>query len=383
MIGGLLPLLLAQTNAPAMEVAPSTRPTEPAPDEGIFLPQGVSTIAGDVDGVFFYINAVTVFFTVLIFALTIYYAIRYRASRNPVPEPPQHNNVLEVVWTVVPLILVLAMFWFGFRQFMDQTIAPPNAERIAVDGYTWAWQFKYPNPKGGPEVTSQTLYMPVNRPVVLELGSRDVIHSLFLPEFRLKRDVVPGRWNKFWLEATKTGTYEVYCTEYCGDRHSQMATNAVVLDEAAYRAKILELADITNDGRGGKRTPVQVGEYLYRLQGCNQCHRVEDQNSAIGPSWVNMYMSDQPLASGRTVKSDYDYLRESIYYPGKEIAINTQTGAAYGNVMPAYPNLSEAEIRYLVEYMKSLSDAHKGEADARPLDDERVRQYSRPYEATP
>lgn len=383
MTGGFLNLL-AQTTAPVTQLEPTTRPAAHAPDEGIFLPQGVSTVAADIDWLFNYINAVTVVFTVGIFAVTIWFAIRYRESRNPVPEPPQHNNVLEVVWTVIPLILVLFMFWFGFRQFMDQTVAPPNADRIAVEGFTWDWNFNYPNPLGGPEVKSKILYLPANRPVVLEMGSRDVIHSLYLPEFRLKKDVVPGRWNKMWLEATKTGEYEVYCTEYCGDRHSRMFTKAIVLNEADYREQLLRLADYTKTPEGEPRSPVQVGEYLYTLQGCNSCHKVAGSatdTSGQGPSWVNMYGADQPLVGGGSVKMDYDYLRESIYYPGRKLAQHRDgSGKAYGNIMTPYPQLSEADVRYLVEYMKSLSDAHKAEADNRPLDDSRKREYSRPYE---
>ncbi len=356
---------------------PTTIPSGFTPGSGWFLPEQASTIAPAIDFLFDYINAVSIVFTVGILALTVWWAWKYRSSVHPDPKPPGHNNVLEVVWTVVPGLLILVMFWLGFKGYNDMTVVPPLAKRVAVIGKTWVWTFNYPNPDGGADSVDSVLYAPVNEPVVLEMTSDDVIHSFYIPAFRVKKDVVPGRYNKLWFQATRTGEFPVYCTEYCGQQHSEMLTKVVVLEADAYAAKMKEIANIRQANKE-YLSPVEIGKKLAALQGCKSCHSV-DGTPGTGPTWKNLWGEPVPLASGKQVVADYDYVKESIYYPGKELVMKEDGSGSYGNAMPAAPQLDGEMVWYITQYMKSLSDKHAVEADVNKLTDDKVKEIQKQF----
>jgi cytochrome c oxidase subunit II len=343
-----------------MILAQPTYPIPPGTDgAGVFLPRQASTVAPAVDYLFYYINAVSIVFAFGCIALTFWWAWKYRAAKQPEPEPAGHNNVLEIVWSVIPAVLILVMFWFGFKGYMDMTVAPPAADRVVVKGKMWNWLFEYPNADGSLVGISDILYLPKGSPVALEMTSADVIHSLYIPAFRLKKDVVPGRYNKFWVQPTETGEFPVYCTEYCGTSHSKMLAKAVVLEPDEYRAKVRELADFRKSA-GAYLSPPEIGKKLVALNGCGTCHNVSGAAGGTGPTWKNLYGEVQQVASGKNPVADYDYMLESIHYPQRQIALDEQ-GKPYTAAMSAYTNLSAEQIWYITEYMKTLSDKSAGE----------------------
>jgi cytochrome c oxidase subunit 2 len=342
-----------------------------ASHQGFFMPKQASSIAPQVDWLMWFINAVSIFFTVLIFALVIYFAWRYRANRNPVPAPAGHNNILEAVWTIIPAIIVLLIFFFGFRGYMEMSVQPAAAHQVRVVGFKWGWTFEYRHPIDGTPIKLDRLILPEGEPVQFIMESTDVIHSLFIPSMRLKKDVVPGRFNKFWVQPTRANkanpyllttdeekaaawaaAYDVYCTEYCGTKHSKMLTKALVLSPDQYRAALIIEGDIFN--KDGQPLPLEiVGETLYNRRGCNQCHSI-DGKSGIGPTWKDLYGAQRQFTDGTTVVADENYIKESILYPGRKVV------APYGNVMASYlGQLNDREIAALIEYMKSVSTKHQ------------------------
>ncbi|KXK31692.1 MAG: Cytochrome c oxidase subunit 2 precursor [Candidatus Hinthialibacteria bacterium OLB16] len=189
-------------------------------DETFWLPAQRSTYAGEVDALFYFILWLSVFFFSLIVGLMVYFVWKYRAREGHTSQPsPIHNTTLEVVWTIIPVLIVIVIFYMGFTGFMNIANPPQNAYEINVTGMKWKWLFTYPN-----GYVDEKLHVPVNRPIRLVMTSEDVIHSLYIPAFRMKMDVVPGRYHKIWFNANKEGEYDVYCAEYCGTSHSDMIT---------------------------------------------------------------------------------------------------------------------------------------------------------------
>jgi cytochrome c oxidase subunit 2 len=272
----------------------------------------------------------------------IYFAYRYRRqSPDDRPTPVHESKLLEISWIVVPTILVLLVFNWGFKSFIKMNVAPPNAYEIQAEAWKWNWLFTYPN-----GTQSDTLYVPEGRPVKVTMSSRDVIHSFFVPAFRVKQDVLPNRYTSVWFEATNQGTYDLFCTEYCGTNHSDMITKTKVVSQQ-------EFSDWVESGGGATDDmPLpQLGERLYRQQGCNACHSL-DGSRMVGPTWQGLYGTENhAMADGSTVTADENYLREAILEPGATIV------EGYSNVMPAnYQSLSERELSALIAFMKEQSD---------------------------
>lgn len=324
-----------------------------------WMPPRASTAAFDADWLFYFILAICTFFTVLVTAVMILFVLKYR-QRAGKPAPGKaagHSTALEVTWTVIPVIIVIVIFFYGFRGYLDQAVIPPNAINVNVTARMWNWQFEYPN--GG---ISDVLYVPVDRPVQFTLISEDAIHSMFIPAFRLKRDVVPGRYNKFWVEATQLGTYPLMCTEYCGTQHSKMGTTVEVMKEADWEQKMEEVADIFNEidpvtGEPVARPLEDVGSALYTGRGCAQCHSLSGER-LIGPSWKNLWGAERQFVDGSTAVADENYISSSILYPQQQVV------AGYGGVMPSYlGSLNQREIGAIIVYMKSLSDGYKAGPD--------------------
>lgn len=308
-------------------------------DRTLWMPAQRSSVAGDVDWLFYFILWICVFFFVLIVVLMLAFIIKYRAREGREPEPrPDHNMPLEIVWTAIPLALVIAIFWFGFKGYMALAVIPQNSYQVTVTGQKWKWLFTYPN-----GYVDEKLHVPVDKPVQLLMSSEDVIHSFFVPSFRVKHDVVPGRFTKMWFRGIKPGEFQVLCTEYCGKGHSEMLTSVVVHEPGQFERWLEEAADFVS-----KMPPVEAGKLLYEKRGCTQCHSV-DGTKLVGPSFKGAFGRSEQLADGSRVTVDENYVRESILNPSARVV------AGYDPVMPTFQGrLKDAEIGAIIEYLKTL-----------------------------
>lgn len=308
---------------------------------GFWMPPQVSTVARGVDALFWLIFWIAAFFFTLICVLMVVFAWRFRRrGHDQTGTGPAHNLPLELTWTIVPLILVIIIFSVGFRGYIHMSVPPINAYPILVTGQKWNWMFTYPN-----GYVDAELHVPVNRPVQLTLTSEDVIHSLYIPAFRVKRDAVPGRYNKAWFQATQPGTYPLLCAEYCGTKHSDMLTRVIVHAPGEFEAWLEKASNFLET-----MPPAEAGRLLYERRGCAQCHTL-DGTRAIGPSFKGLFGHEQPLAGGGLVTVDENYIRESILDPQAKIV------AGYDPVMPTYKGrLKDAEITAIIEFIKTLRE---------------------------
>ena len=312
-------------------------------DGGSFwLPPRNSTAAAGTDWAFYLIFWISLFFFVMIVALMVYFTIRYRRrpDRKVAEHAPHHSTALEIVWTVIPIGLTVLMFWGGFKAFLNLSEPPSNTFDIYVTGQKWKWLFTYPNGYVGEE-----LHVPLDSPVRLVMTSDDVIHSFYIPDFRVKKDVVPGRYTNLWFEATESGQFHIFCAEYCGTGHSDMITQVVVHEPADFAAWLEKAAAFVDT-----LPPADAGEYLYKKYGCNQCHSV-DGTANTGPSFQNSYGYEHLMSDGTTVAVDENYIHESILDPQAKIRDGFQ------GVMPTFQGkIKESEIRQITAYLKYLSD---------------------------
>ena len=333
-----------------------------AQSDSFWMPVRASSYAGDVDRVFYFILGVATFFFTLITVLMILFVVRYRRRAGQAAEAsPNHSFKLELTWTIIPVIIVIAIFIMGFRGFMNMTTEPANSYEIVVTAYKWAWAFTYPN-----GYVDSNLHVPANRPIKLVLTSQDVIHSLFVPAFRIKKDAVPGRYNRTWFEATEVNTdpgYDLLCAEYCGTSHSAMIAKVFVHDPSEFNSWLEQASQWE-----GRMTPLQRGAQLYSQRGCTQCHST-DGHAVIGPTFKNLWdrtvEGTTAFTDGRKLSQllgpDYgaeDYIRESLYKP------DNHTVAGYTPAMPSYEGqIKENDLPAMIAYLKSLSDKYKHEAE--------------------
>jgi len=304
------------------------------------LPPARSTLAGETDALFHFINVTSFILLIGITIAIVYFSWKYRRrSDDDVTPVITHNSTLEITWSVIPLILVMIVFGWGFTGYMNLTTPPDNAYEVRVVGKSWLWEFHYNNGK----VSVNELNVPVNRPVKLVMSSDDVIHSFFVPDFRVKRDVLPNRYSSLWFEATETGESIVFCTEYCGTNHSQMDAVVNVMTQDDFETWV-ESGDSVDESV----PPAERGETLVSRNGCNACHSA-DGSSGVGPSYLGLWESERPLANGETVTADANYIRESILQSDAKIV------EGYDNVMPSYQGvINDREIDDIIEYIKTL-----------------------------
>jgi cytochrome c oxidase subunit II len=300
------------------------------------FPEQASTTAGPVDMLYFFLIAVSAFFACLIFGLIAYFVVKYRRrSGNVRAVPTQDNIVLEIAWTGIPLLLTVVMFVWGAKLFFNEYNPPANAMEIFVVGKQWMWKFQHP--EGQAEINE--LHVPRGQPVKLTMISEDVIHDLFVPAFRVKKDVLPGRYTMVWFEATKTGSYHLFCSQYCGTQHSKMGGWVHVMEPADY-AK-------WTDGPGANEPLTVAGAQLFQKLGCAACHL--PQGNGQGPSLVGVFGRPVKLASGATIEANEDYIRETIIHPGVKVV------AGYQPIMPTFKGLvGEEGMQQLIAYIKSL-----------------------------
>ncbi len=305
-------------------------------DKGSFLlPDAASTLAGEVDALFWFVTWTSAIIFAAVIVAKVYFMARYRRKDDTeVPEPVKESKWLEATWIVVPTILVLIVFTWGFDVFVKLNTAPPDSYQITVRGGQWTWEFQYD--EGASSFTE--MYVPVGRPIKLNMSSSDVLHSFFVPAFRIKHDVIPDRYTSVWFEATKLGEYQIFCTEYCGTEHSTMLAKVVVVSEEDFATW---LAENSTD-----LPPAELGQQLFAQ--CAVCHSV-DGSAGIGPSLQGLAGSDRALADGSTVLANDDYLRQSILDPASQVAEGFQP------IMPAgYAGMSAKQIDGLIAYIKTL-----------------------------
>jgi len=301
-----------------------------------FFPEQASSIAGSVDALFSFVLITCLFFAVLVTLLTIYAAFRYRRQTpNEIGADVEGNLPLEVGWTVIPLIIALGIFVWGAVVYTYYRTPPKDTIDIYVVGKQWMWRLEQPN--GKREINE--LHIPVDRNIKLIMGSEDVIHNFYVPAFRVKFDVVPGRYNTMWFRPTKIGKYHFFCSQYCGTNHAVMGGWVTVMDPADYSAWLSDEA--------GEINPVSAGEKLFTQLACNTCHLPNGTGRA--PSLNGVYGAKVLLADGTIVTADDAYIRESILQPKAKIV------AGYQPVMPTFQGLvSEEQILDLTAYIKSL-----------------------------
>jgi len=303
------------------------------------FPQQASSFAPHVDALYGFLIAVTAFFSLLIGTLVVVFAIKYRRrSPDEIAADVHESGVLEVVWTAIPLGLVLIMFFWGASVYFRITRPPSNAIDVYVTGKQWMWKVQHTD--GHREMNE--LHVPVGQPVRLTMASEDVIHSFFVPAFRFKRDVVPGRFSTAWFEATRPGRYHLFCAEYCGTRHSGMIGWIYAMTPADYQAWLA--------GGATGETLAAAGAKRFIEQACNTCHA--EQAGARGPSLMGLFGKPVRILGGQTVVADEAYIRESITNPQAKLV------EGYPPIMPTFQGLiSEEGLLQLIAYIKSLSPA--------------------------
>jgi len=304
------------------------------------FPPEASKIAPEMDALYFFMVLVSIIGLTIVILLVVSFSILYSKERHPVAVQIEGSTLLEATWTIIPLGLFLIMFVWGALLYFRIYTPPANAMNIYVVGKQWMWKAEHPG--GQHEINS--LHVPTGQPVQLTMISQDVFHSFSIPAFRVKREVIPGRYTTVWFEATTPGTYHLFCTQYCGTNHSQMIGDVVVLAPDDFK-KWLE-SSTSGDSLA------QNGERLFASLSCVACHNARPDSR--GPSLANVYGSKLTLSTGQTITADDAYLRESILNPSQH------TTQGYAPIMPTYQGqISEEGVIALVEYIKHLDSDYR------------------------
>jgi len=310
-----------------------------------WLPENASNLASGVDNVILFVTVVSVFFFFLISAFLVFFAVKYR-RRSDSDETPYitGNEALEVVWTIIPSVILMIIFAWGYIQFAEMRNPPDDAMEVNVTARQWLWEFDYYNGKK----TINELYVQQNRPVKMVMRSEDVIHSFFVPDFRVKQDVLPGVYSQLWFTPTKIGTFDLFCAEYCGTSHSNMVAKVNVLSPEAFAIWEKGIGIEAGDILSVSLSPAESGRRLYDNRGCGACHSI-DGSAGIGPTFKAVFGTTEKLQSGDTVVVEENYIRESILNPNEKMV------EGYAPVMPSFKGiLSDEEITHVIEYIKTL-----------------------------
>jgi cytochrome c oxidase subunit 2 len=321
---------------------PSLPKSPPSPD--YWLPIQASTFAADIDWLYNFLFWLSIVMSVLILGVMIYFVFKYRAGPRSLNEraehTAEHNTVLEIAWSVLPMFVLVAIFVWGFKGLITIRSTPKDAVELHAVAQKWKWLFSHP--KGTEVVESDELHVPIDEDVRIIIESRDVLHSLYFPSFRTKMDAIPGRYTELWFHATKSGTFPIFCAEYCGTSHSDMLAKVVVQSRPEYD-KWLE------DGlKPPDLSPIEMGKLMYNKKGCNACHSV-DGSVKLAPSWKGLFGKTEALVGGGSVQVDENYLRESITDPALKV-VNGFTPN-----MPSFKGqIKDYELTGIIEYIKSL-----------------------------
>ncbi len=308
-------------------------------DKGtLWLPPAESTLAPEIDGLFYFVYWISVVIFALVVLSMLYFVVRYR-RRRPDEQPPhvKESKLLELSWIVVPTILCMIVFTWGFQSFLRLGTAPPDAYQITVRAKKWLWEFEYPNGT----VATNELRVPIGRNVRLVMSSEDVLHSFFVPAFRVKHDVLPNRYTSVWFNATTEGEKQVFCTEYCGTQHSGMLAKVMVLPEDEFQEWV--------ESGGGNFDDMPLPEYgatLYQQQACFTCHST-DGTQVIGPTFQGLFGKTRAFTDGTSTVADENYIRESILNPAAKIV------EGFNPIMPAsYSGLNERQLSALIAFIQ-------------------------------
>jgi len=310
-------------------------------------PESASNLSGPIDRLYLFLIGLSVFFGFLIVSALLVFSVRYRRRPGHVASRIEGSLPLELLWTGVPLAIVLFIFVWGTRLYVHARTPPEEGMRFHVTAKQWMWKIQHPT--GQSEINE--LHLPLGQPVVLTMISEDVIHSFFVPAFRAKMDVLPGMYSSLWFTPTKIGVYHLFCAEYCGTKHSEMGGRVVVLDPADYQAWL--------DGRPAEKNPVEAGALLFQNLRCDTCHTLGTRSTASGaprgPDLAGRFGGDVTLADGQSVHFDERYVRESLLKPQKRLS------AGFQPLMPSYKGqIGESEILSLIAYLKSVKAPGKG-----------------------
>jgi cytochrome c oxidase subunit 2 len=300
------------------------------------FPERASTMAGRVDALYLFLIVVAVFFSVLIAGLIVYFAIKYRRRAPDSIGTGIHGGMLlEITWSVIPLLITMVIFVWGASVFFAMSRPPDETLNIYVVAKQWMWKFQHLD--GQREINE--LHVPIGRPVKMIMTSEDVIHDFFVPAFRVKADVLPGRYTSVWFQPTKPGRYHLFCAEYCGTRHSGMVGQVVVMDPSEYQTWL--------SGGAPEGSLASAGAKLFADLACNTCHRPDAQGR--GPVLEGLFGKTVTLQNGEMLVVDEAYVRESILMPSAKIASGFQP------IMPTFQGLvTEEQLLALIEYVKSL-----------------------------
>jgi len=308
---------------------------------------GASNFAEGVDKAFYLILGTSVVILIGITTVMIYFLFKYNKKRHPKADTSiTGNNTLEIIWTVIPTMIVLVMFYYGWAGFAPMRNAPKEAIQVKAIARMWSWSFEYSNGK-----KSDKLIVPDNRPVKINLTSLDVIHGFYVPAFRVKEDAVPGRNNMLWFTADQLGSYDLFCSSYCGLRHSYMVTTVEVVNDSAWNAWMK-----TPEGESNL-DKVALGFKLMKINGCVACHS-SDGTKLVSTSFKDMWGKTHKVITGgkeREVLVDADYIKRSVYEPNADVVVGYKSG-----LMPSFKGqISDDEVSEIVAYIKSLGADEK------------------------
>jgi len=297
-----------------------------------------SNFVEGVDNAFIIIFSISIFFLVGITAVMIYFLIRYNKKRNPKATQIKENTTLEVIWLVVPLVIVMFMFYYGYIGYKPMRNPPSDAIEIKVTGKMWSWIFEYPGKK-----VSDELWVPLNKPIILKMYSLDVTHSLYIPSFRIKEDVVPGMETFMWFIPTLEGEYDILCAEYCGLRHSYMMSKIHVMPQDAYEKKIASLSIRTNREE-------HLGFKIMQANACGGCHS-SDGTKLVGPSFKKLFGGQRIVSvDGKEQKITVDsaYIYQSIVEPDAQVVKGYNKG-----IMRSYKSsIKEEDLQQIIQFFK-------------------------------
>ena len=332
-----LPVLAFQASSEVPRIVPKVPESE-----NFWMPNAGSELAQSVDGLFNYIMWVSAISTIGILAAMFYFCMKYRATSRAANESAlsqvDHSNSLEIIWSVTPFFFLISIFVWGFRDYVALRTAPKDSLEIYATSSKWVWTFKYPNG----HVDSE-LHVPQDKNVRILIKSTDVLHSLYIPEYRVKMDAVPGRYTDVWFKPDYAGTFPIFCTEYCGKDHSNMLSQATVHEGNGYEEWLLE-----KEKEMENMPPVQLGELVFRQFGCGACHSI-DGSPNTGPTLKGVWGKTETLATGQQVEVDENYFRDSLLEPQKDIV------QGFPPQMPSFKGqISDKKIDGLIAYVKTL-----------------------------
>ncbi len=298
----------------------------------------VPHIADKVNSAFLLVVVISVVLLLLVTSFMVYFAVRYRASNNPEPEEVKESLMLEIVWTVIPTILVSIVFYVGWNNFVSMRDVPENAMQVKVTARMWSWDFEHENGR-----KNKTLTVPAGIPVKLNITSNDVIHSLFIPDFKIKEDAVPGLETQLWFLSKEPGEHIIFCAEYCGTGHSAMTSKVIVMNKDEFHKWYEQEED--------KNEAFAVLTELIEDNGCLDCHST-DGSELVGPSFKGIYGRKTIVSTNnmdREIIADEEYLRKSILYPDKDIV------KGYSDEMPSFEGeINDEEMKTILRYLKNL-----------------------------